>query len=270
VNLVIPFEKNLIVTASATARSGQRDFYVTASQGPQQDSALGWRTLAGRQQDQSHAEGGLYYTGRYGGLTGDLSTSSTQTALRLGGTGGMVFADRHLFVTRRLDDSFAIAEVAGHANVGVGLGSNVLTHTDAAGIALIPRMSAYQSNSIRIDPAELPISAEIDSIEQTVVPAWRSGVKVVFPVRSGRAALIKIVFDDREPAPAGAVVSIEGDKQEFYVARRGEAFVTGLQPVNRLRLTWQDRQCHFDARLPAESPDEIVRLGPLQCQGVVR
>jgi outer membrane usher protein len=270
VNLVVPLEKSRVVTASATTRDGQQDFYVTASQSPVLDSGLGWRTLAGQQQGQAHAEGGLYYTGRYGGLTADISASANQTALRVGATGGTVLADGHLFATRRLDDSFAIAEVAGHANVGIGLGSNVLTHTDSAGIALIPRMSAYQNNSIRLDPKELPISAEIDSIEQTVVPAWRSGVKVIFPVRSGRAALIKISFDDGAPAPAGAVIKIDGDKEEFYVARRGEAFVTGLQPVNRLRLTWHDKHCQFEVKLPGESPNEIVRLGPLHCEGVSR
>jgi outer membrane usher protein len=270
VTLVIPLEKSRVASASATVRSGQQDFYATAAQSPTEDSALGWRTLAGRQQGQAHAEGGLYYTGRYGSLSSDLSASPVQTALRLGATGGLIFADRHVFATRRLDDSFAIAEVAGYGNVGIGLGSNVLTHTDAAGVALVPRMSAYQSNSIRIDPKELPINAEIDSIEQIVVPAWRSGVKVVFPVRSGRAALIKIVFDDGEPAPAGAVVKIEGDKEEFYVARRGEAFITGLQPANRLRLTWNDKHCQFDVMLPPEAKDDIVRLGPLPCKGVAR
>jgi outer membrane usher protein len=129
---------------------------------------------------------------------------------------------------------------------------------------------AYQENSVRIDPRELPVSAEIDSIEQIAVPAWRSGVKVVFPVRGGRGALLKIVFDDGEPAPAGAVVQIEGDKQTFYVARRGEAFVTGLQPANRLMLNWNDHRCVFDAALPAETTDEIARLGPFACQGVPR
>jgi outer membrane usher protein len=51
------------------------------------------------------------------------------------------------------------------------------------------------------------VSAEIDSIEQSVVPAWRSAVKVAFPVRSGRGALLRIVLDDGEAAPAGAFVS---------------------------------------------------------------
>ena len=93
---------------------------------------------------------------------------------------------------------------------------------------------------------------------------------MVFPVRSGRAALIRLVLDDGEPAPAGAVIQIEGDTQEFYVARRGEAFVTGLQTANQVRLTWSNQQCQFSVTLPAESPDQIVRLGPLACKGVTR
>jgi outer membrane usher protein len=268
--LVVPLERNKVVTTSATNRGGQTEFNLTASQNPGLDDNLGWRTLAGQQQGEDRAEGGLYYMGRYGRLSGDLSTSSSQTAMRLGAAGGLVMADGHVFATRRMDDSFAIAEVAGYGDVGMGLGNNVLTRTDAAGIALIPRLMAYQENPIRIDPTELPLSAEIDSIEQMAVPAWRSAVKVVFPVRSGHAALIKLVFDDGEPAPAGAVVQIQGDKQEFYVARRGEVFVTGLQPANQVWLTWNNTKCQFSLTLPAEAPSEIVRLGPLPCKGVTR
>lgn len=268
--LVVPLEKNIVTTASLTQRSGKLDSAVTAVQNPGLDENLGWRALAGRQQGDAQAEGGVYYTGRYGRISGDISSSRDLNALRLGAAGGLVLADGHLFVTRRVDDSFAVAEVAGYADVGIGLGSNVLTQTDASGIALIPRMMAYQTNSIRIDPRQLPVSAEIDSIEQSVVPGWRSGVKVVFPVRSGQAALVRLVLDDGEPAPAGAIVTIDGDTQVFYVARRGEAFVTGLQPSNRLQLRWNGQQCSFGLTLPAQSPDEIVRLGPLACQGVTR
>lgn len=102
------------------------------------------------------------------------------------------------------------------------------------------------------------------------VPAWRSVVKAKFPVRSGRGALLKIQLDDGEVAPAGAIVHIEGDNQEFYVARRGEAFVTGLQPNNRVVLKWKERQCSFDVALPPESGDEVPRLGPLLCKGIPR
>jgi len=116
----------------------------------------------------------------------------------------------------------------------------------------------------------LPFSAEIDSIEQQAVPTWRSGVKVSFPVRSGRGALIKIVLDDGQPAPAGAQVELPGDNKEFFVARRGEAFVTGLQTDNTLTLSWKGQQCRLVVTLPPGQLDEIPRVGPLACKGVKR
>jgi outer membrane usher protein len=163
-----------------------------------------------------------------------------------------------------------LAEVAGYGNVGIGLGNNVLTRTDANGIALIPHLVPYQKNSVQLDPKDLPLSAELDSIEQNAVPAWRSVVKVTFPVRSGRGALLKIKLDDGGVAPAGAILQIEGDQQEFYVARRGEAFVTGLQPINRVLLKWNNQLCKFGVTLPPEEPDQIPRMGPLLCSGVSR
>lgn len=272
VTLVVPLDGGRVVSGSAVSRDGQQDLYLTATQSSPGDSGWSWRTLAGQQQGQARAEGGAYYSGRYGFASGDLSVGKSQSALRLGAVGGLIMADGHFFATRRLDSSFAVAEVKGYGNVGIGLGSNVLSRTDADGIALVPRMAPYQNNSIRLDPAELPISAEIDSIEQTVVPGWRSGVKVVFPVRSGHGALLKIVLDDGEAAPAGAVVRIEGDKAEFYVARGGQAFVTGLQAasVNRLRMAWNNQECRLDVPLRAQSQDEIERIGPLLCTGVAR
>jgi len=264
--VTVPLDRNRFVSAVANSRDGRQDYYLTASQTSGPYSNLGWRVMAGQVQDEGHAEGGLYYLGRYGRASAEVSATADQTTTRLGAYGGVVVADGHVFATRRVDQSFAVAEVAGYGDVGIGLGSRVLARTDRDGIALIPQLAPYQKNSIRLDPRELPISAEIDSIEQTAVPAWRSAVKVTFPVRSGRGALLRIVLEDGRIAPAGAIVQIEGDKEEFYVARRGEAFVTGLQPVNRLVLKWNNRQCRFGVTLPPEVQDEYPRIGPLTCR----
>lgn len=268
--LIIPLDNNRVASAYANSSGTKNDFYATYAQNPDQDNHLGWRVLGGQQQNHNREEAGAYYYGRYGTLTGDISTTPDQTAVRLGANGGLIAVDGHVFATQRLTDSFALAEVKDYGNIGVGIGNNMLTKTDVKGIALIPRLSAYQSNSIRLDPQDLPVSAELDSIERDVVPAWRSGVKVSFPVRSGRGALLKIQLEDGEPAPAGAIVQIEDDKQEFYVARRGEAFVTGLQATNHILLNWKEQQCKFNVTLPPEKPDEIPRLGPLLCKGITR
>jgi outer membrane usher protein len=270
VTLLVPLGQGRVANATVGRRTGKQDAYVAAVQNPGIETDLGWRVLAGEQQDERRAEGGLYYQGRFGSMSADVSTAKSQTALRLGATGGMVWADGHFFATRRVDESFAIAEVPGYAGVGIGLGSNVLTRTDKDGVALIPRMLPYIRNSIRIDPKELPINAEIESIELQAVPAWRSAVKVTFPVRGGRGALLKIVLDDGQPAPAGAIVRIEGDSEGFYVARRGEAFVTGLTPASRVALTHGGQRCALEVRLPPDNPDEIPRVGPIACRGVTR
>jgi outer membrane usher protein len=269
-SFVMPLESSRVASFTANTRSDSQDAYLSAVQNPGVDSGFGWRALAGEERSRARAEGGLYYEGQYGQLSSDASATSSAQTLRLGAVGGLLFSERHLFATRRLDDSFAIAEVPGYPDVGIGLGSNVLARTNADGIALVPRLIAYTPNSVRIDPKELPINAEVESIEQTVVPAWRSGVKVTFPVRGGRGALLKIVLDDGEPAPAGATVAIQGDKEEFYVARRGEAYVTGLEPASRVFLSWNDERCALDFRLPPPKGDDIPRVGPVACHGVKR
>lgn len=103
-----------------------------------------------------------------------------------------------------------------------------------------------------------------------MVPAYRTAVKVPFAVRGGRGALVKIVLDDGDVAPAGAIVSLAGDKETFYVARRGEAFVTGLKPESRVSLEWKGSRCALDVRLPPENADQIPRVGPVACHGVAR
>jgi outer membrane usher protein len=64
-------------------------------------------------------------------------------------------------------------------------------------------------------------------------------------------------------------VHLEGDPQEFLVARRGETYVTGLKDTNRLRLQWRGDECAIDVRLPPGGP-EITHAGPLRCTGVAR
>lgn len=265
VTLQVPLENQRFASAAFSSHGGVQDVYATAAQFPNETSDIGWRVLGGRLNEEAHAEAGLDYSGRYGRVYSDLSASPSQNSLRLGASGGMALAASRVFFTKRLDESFAVAELKGYPGVGVGLGGNVATTTDPAGIAFIPYLSPYQNNQVRLNAQDLPISAEVDSLEQIVVPSWRSAVKVDFPVRSGRAALVKIHQENGDPVPAGAVVRIQGQKDEVYVGRRGEAFVTGLQPANELKVSWRGGDCGLRLVLPAAN-DEVLRLGPLTCR----
>lgn len=269
-NFIMPIDQYRVASATFNAREGQTDAYATVSGTPAPDSHVGWRVLAGQLQNHAHAEGGLYYFGEHGDRTVDAVTTAQQSTVRLGANGGIVFTDGKLFASRKIDESFAVAEVPGYPDIGIGLGSNVLARTDKDGVALVPRLIPYNNNAVRIDPRELPVSAEIDTIEINAVPSYRSGVLVKFPVRGGRGALLTILLDDGGIAPAGATVHIAGDKEEFYVARRGEAYVTGLSDASHLVLKYHGAECRFDVKLPPPDRDVIPRVGPFRCHGVKR
>ncbi|MFL6692379.1 MAG: fimbria/pilus outer membrane usher protein, partial [Ramlibacter sp.] len=249
-------------------RSGHLDAYATASKTATEDDQIGWRVLGGELSSLEHAEAGAYYRGSHGNVYGEASASRGQSALRAGTAGALVLADGNLFSTRRIEQSYAVVEVKDFDNVGVGIGGNVLATTDAKGVALVPNLTPFVVNQIRLNPQDLPVSAEIDSIEDVVVPPLRSAVKLRFPVRSGRAALLRITLDDGEPVPPGAIVRVAGDAREFWVARRGEAYVSGIAADSRISVEWKSQQCPITMVLPPLR-DDIPRV-PVRCEGVKR
>ena len=266
----MPLDANTVSSAGLELRAGQNSAYASVTRNASDNGVVGWRVLAAQNQTGSRAEGGLNYANQYARLSGDVSKSTGQAALRMGASGGLLATDGRVFASQRISDSFALVEVPGYPGLSVSLGATVLGRTNADGVAIVPRLAPYQINTLRLDINELPISAEIENIELTAIPASRSGVKLIFATRLGRAALLRLVFDDGQAAPAGATLHIEGGNQEFYVANRGEAFVTGLLASNRVTLKWKSQQCIFEVALPQLVQNDIARVGPLVCKGVTR
>jgi outer membrane usher protein len=267
--LTIPLDPHTTASTTMQAQQGRGEFYSSATHSTPAATGLAWRAMAGYQ-GEPKAEAGAYYLSSHGAFSGELSMRRQRTDVRLGAVGGLLWAGNRLMAIPRFEGSAALVDVPGFANIGVGLGAQVAVHTDADGVAFVNRLSPYQKNPIRLNPNDLPISAEIDSIEADAVPPWRSVAKVEFPVRSGAAGLLDIVFDDGKPAPPGAIVQVVGEDRSFYVARKGEAYVSGMKPTDRLQLHWKKKVCDLDVKLPPPRPDEIPRIGPVRCTGVPR
>jgi outer membrane usher protein len=267
VSLNIAFDQGRSFSSTLTHRGNQTDAYASVSQGLQTDGGIGWRALAGSRDDRGYAEGGIYYQNSKALLTADVSSSGQFQAARLGLQSALIWADGELFASRRIQDSYAVVEVAGYKDIGIGFQGADRARTDSRGRAFISGLQPYQRNSVRLNASDLPINAEVENLELFAVPTARSAVKLSFPVRLGRAALIKIVLPDGSVAPAGAEIELVGDTQEFFVARRGEAFITGLQSRNELRLKLPSGICRVQVDLPPAAGEDILRLGPLTCIG---
>ena len=268
VSLLIAQDGKRVTTASLTHTRLGTEGYVAATEPVGYESGVGWRVLAGRRVSEDHAEAGVSYQGARGLVGADLAASGQTQTLRLNAQGAAVYMNGQVFASRRLQESFALVHVPGYPNVGVGFQGESITQTDENGFAMLPRLAAYQTNTVRLNANDLPMSAELDNIEATAVPAWRSGVAIHFPVRSGQGALVKFITLEGEPVPAGATVQLVGDGKEFFVARRGEVFLTGLQPKNTVQLQWETRTCKAQIDLPPLVNEEIMRLGPIVCKEV--
>ncbi len=267
ISLNIALDRRISVSTSVTNRGNQTDAYTSVSQGLQGDGGLGWRALAGSRAGRGYAEGGLYYQNSKALWSADLSSSNAFQAVRLGLQSALIWTDGELFTSRRVQESYAVVDVAGYQGIGISFQGADRARTDAKGRAFIAGLQPYQSNSVRLNASDLPINAEIDNLELLATPASRSAIKLTFPVRIGRAALIKIVLEDGSVAPAGAEIELVDDKQSFFVARRGEAFITGLQERNELRLKLPTGTCRVKLDLPSAVGEDILRLGPLKCIG---
>lgn len=268
ITLMWPLDRQINTSAQVSHRHGQTDAYVSASQGLSGDTGLGWRALGGSRSGTGVAEGGLYLQGNSNLLTADVSTSSAQQALRLGSQGGLVLMGGRAFATRPVHESFALVNVPGLANVRVGFQGRERALTDGSGVALVTGLQPYNTNQVRLNPSDVPLSAEVDNLEQVVVPRRRSAVTIGFAVRSGQAAVLTIQLPDGRPAPTGAEIEVSGDERRFPVGRRGQAFLTGLHREHRLRLHWKGQSCSMPLVLAPTAPDDVARPAPLVCEGV--
>lgn len=172
-----------------------------------------------------------------------------------------------MFASRQIGEAFAVVQVPDYPGVRVYADNQLVARTDAGGSALVPRLRPYQKNVIRIEQADLPMDAEIDSLEQDPVPYLRSGVLLQIPVRRSRGALLTVMLDNGDPLPSGALVHIAGENNEFPAGLKGEVYVTGLSPTNRLRISWRGQRCEVVVPfLPTTDP--LPHLGTYTCAGV--
>jgi len=264
--LTVPFGSRSSASLNYTQGADGGTATLMAQQNLPEGSGFGYRALTQIGATERTEAGVSWQTG-IGTYTADASLFRGETGYRLGAAGGVAVLGGEAMPSRRITDSFAVVKVGEYPGVRVYAENQPVGRTDSRGIALIPRLRAYQNNTVGIEQADLPIDVEVDTLRLQLTPYRRSGVLASFPVRASRGALIRLVLESRDPVPAGAVVRIAGGAEEFPVARRGEAFVTGLAPHNELVVTWKGRRCAIRVDIPPDA-GPLPELGPFTCEGV--
>ena len=233
---------------------------------------FGYRVLASVN-DNKRVEVGVSAQSNVGNYSAEVATAGNQQAYRATVSGGMAYLPGHLMFARRLDNSFAVVDAGGYANVGVYVENQLIGKTNADGIRLIPNLRAYQRNNIAIEPQDVQLDAEIGDTKMVAVPYFRSADYLKFSVRKVHAATLRVVQKNGQAVPSGTIFTVKNSQSATYpLAQNGLLYISALDQQNHLKAQWTQhtanqeltQQCEFDLSFP-DNAELVPDLGEFVC-----
>jgi outer membrane usher protein len=261
----IPLGKSTFASTGVTqTRQGP---HFTADAGKSIDAEVGsygWRVY--------DSEGASTDRGAMGNYRSSIAEVQGNVWQRTGSAGGSVQASGAIatmgggvFLANRIDDSFAVVDT-GTPDVDVLHENRPAGRTNSRGQVLIPTLRSYQPNKIAIDPAGLPVNADISETELIVTPADRTGVLARFGVKTDVKSAVVVLSDKSgKVLPAGAAGRLEGTEEPFMVGYDGRAYVKGLTEANSIVVTLPAGECRASFPFTAQQDSQVV-IGPVVCQ----
>ena len=268
------------VTASASRSDhwgGQSSGHGGTSQATLQQSlplgpGVGYRLVAS-QGENALNEATVQYQVAYGRIEADYQHqgygTNDQGHASLTATGGLILIGGSAYLTRPVQDSYALIRVPGVAGVH-GMASNqVMGTTDSKGNLLIPSLLHYYGNRIGIDDRDIPLDHDIGATEKVIAPPTRGGAVVTFPVRRVQSVSGTVVIDDQGATVLptyGQLVVMVGQQQVVSpLDEAGNFYLENVSPGSySAEVQYAAGACTLPLAVPAGST-ALVNVGTIRC-----
>jgi outer membrane usher protein len=215
--------------------------------------------------DSNHQFGQVQYKSPVGLYTAGIDNNAGQTTLRLESQGAISLADRALFPSNTIYDSFAVVDTGPMPHVRVLEENRDVGRTNSSGRLLVPDMRSFDLNHIMIEPTDIPVDVTIGDAARELRPQDRSGVVVKFPIKFSHGALLKLVDQAGVPLPLGSTAKLLASGAVVPVGYDGDAYLPDLGPRNEVEVERPDGlHCRVTFSYKAV-PGEIPTIGPLRC-----
>ena len=261
----VPLDKSTFASTGVTQTRQGTNFTADAGKSIESEvGSYGWRVY--------DSEGTTADRGAMGVYRSSVAEIQGNVWQRTGSSGGSVQVNGAVatmgggvFLSNRIEDSFAVVDT-GTPNVDVLHENRPAGKTNSRGQVLIPTLRSYQPNKITIDPAGLPINADISETQIVVTPADRTGVLARFGVKTDVKSAVVVLSDPSgKVLPAGAAGRLEGTEEPFMVGYDGRAYVRGLDEANTVVVTLPAGECRASFPYAAQENSQVV-IGPVVCQ----
>jgi outer membrane usher protein len=216
--------------------------------------------------NNQHEFGFVQYKSPIGLYTAGVDSSSGgETTGRLEASGAISAADRRLFLSNLIYDSFAIVDTAPLTHVPVLQENRDVGKTGSSGRLLVPDMRAFELNHIAVEATGLPADVTINNAERVMRPQDRSGVVVKIPIKFSHGALLRLVDESGKPIPTGSAATLVATRATVPVGFDGEVYVEELGPSNQLAVELpKGKRCTAVFEYHAIG-GEIPEIGPVKC-----
>lgn len=218
-----------------------------------EDTGWGWELAAGESGSRfvraASSVRGPLGEGRFGAeQRGGRSAFYAQAA------GSLVWMSGHPFLSRRVNDAFAVVNSNGVPRVPVLYENRAAGLTDKHGLLLLTDLHGWQRNRISIDPDALPGSYRLPVLSQEFIPADGGGFEAVFALAALHPAVVVLLDGSGAVIPAGTPGSIEGKQTAFLVGYDGLAYLEDVEPGAVLRVEKGETACRYQLPAPSAAP----------------
>lgn len=262
----VPFGSRSSTSLSAQSGgtgSGGTLFTATAQRNLPVGAGLGYMVQASSNK-QAYLQG--QYRGPIGTYTAQMQSIAGQgNSYRLEATGGGGILGGTAFLSRTISDSFALIQVRGLAGVQVYSNNNLIGRTNSGGNLIVPQLQPYQHNVISINQRDLPLDAEVPTLDMPLVPSYLSGSVLKFNIQVVRSATFTLDQENGKPVPSGATLQIRGQKKRYPVGFNGLSYLSELSVHNVVDAVWPGGQCSFSLADP-KTTNVLPDLGRHVCR----
>ncbi len=213
---------------------GGTQFQTIASgaQGEQYSLTYGIGASFGNKQYGRSVSGNLSYQtglGQYGVVATVNDDNVQQLSLRANGS--LVVHSGGLTLGPPVgDNAFAIVGVKGAS--GARLENGQGGRIDGNGYGIVPSLTPYKENSIRLDPRNLPITVDVLENEKTVVPRRGAIIAINMSTITGKPMILTLRDKQLKFLPIGSELEDSKGVDQGIVGQGGQAFVRGWQPLD--------------------------------------
>ena len=237
-------------------------------------SGFGYRFQASTNTDGSPSpsvDSLVQYQGPYGRYETNYTRLNGQNSTHLSMAGGVAVIGGDFFLTRPVQDSFAVIQVPGVGGVRGYSSNQEVGHSNNSGNLFVPNLLSYYGNKLGISDKDIPLNYTIDATEKIIAPPFRGGAVVAFPVQRVQRIVGTVILQNNGavtiPAYGQLMISTkDGKRFESPIGKQGEFYLENLPAGKHAAMVeYKEQTCNFAFELRDIDESEI-KLGTISCQ----